>query len=83
MTLAAWVSLIVAVVGAIGGGFKLWSVYARRKVVSQEREAGAAIVTAETNKEAANAERRAAEAANNASSGAQLDDDLAAGRKQF
>lgn len=47
------------------------------------REAGAAEAASATNRETANAERRASDAAINASAGTALDDDLASGRREF
>lgn len=83
MTTATIISLIVAVLGAIGGGFKLWSAFFRDKKAEDAFQAGVDNTKAKVNQEAADAERRASEARTNAKSGSGLDDDLKSGRVQF
>lgn len=83
MTTATIISLIVAALGAIGGGFKLWTTFFRDKKVADAFQAGADNTKAKVNQEAADAERRASEARTNAKNGTGLDDDLKSGRVQF
>jgi len=83
MATSTLVSLIVAVLGAIAGGFKLWTAFFRDKKVEDAFQAGVDSTTAKVNKEAADAERRASDVGTNAQRGPALDDDLKSGRVQF
>lgn len=77
------VSLIVALLGAVAGGFKLWQAFFRDKKVEDAFQAGVDNTKAKQNQEAADAERRASEAGTNATRGPELDDALKSGKQQF
>ena len=77
------VSLIVALLGAVAGGFKLWQAFFRDKRAEDAFQAGVDNTKAKANEEAANAERRASDAGTNATRGPELDDALKSGKQQF
>jgi F0F1-type ATP synthase membrane subunit b/b' len=78
-------TIIRAIVGAfVAEIFEAIDSYLRRIRGEQAAaDKARADLTAKINKETADAERRAAEAAINAPDGSQLDDDLASGRVHF
>lgn len=55
----------------------------QRRTEEAQREAGAAETASSINKDSADAQRRAADAAINTPHGNSLDDDLESGRRQF
>ncbi len=83
MATSTIISLIVALLGAVAGGFKLWTAFFRDKKVEDAFQAGVDNTKAKANEEAANAERRASDAGTNATRGPDLDDALKSGKQQF
>lgn len=83
MTIGTVVSIIVALLGAVAGGFKVWTAFFRDKKAEDAFQAGVDNTKAKVNEEAANAERRASDAGINSESGAGLDDGLKSGRVRY
>jgi hypothetical protein len=65
--------------GFVATMFKNWM--ETKQAAASAKEAGAAEATAATNRETADAEHRASDVAINAKHGADLDDDLASGKR--